>query len=107
MTDKKELINQYKNRTQTGGVFAIKNMRLGKWYIDAAADLKAAKNRFTFGAIHLKLEQDYAAQNGEGFVFEVLEELPKGEGQTDKEFKDDLTVLKSLWLEKLTGQDLY
>ena len=108
MTDKKELVNQYQNRKQTGGIFAIKNTVLNKWYVDLAVELSSARNRFQFfGSTHLKLAQDYAAQKGEGFVFEVLEELEKDALQTDREFKDDLLLLKSIWLEMLAGQDLY
>ena len=108
MIDKKDAISQYKNRTQTGGVFAIKNTVLNKWHVDSTADIKAAQNRFAFfGSTHMKIAQDYAAQKGEGFVFEVLEALQKGELQTDREFKDDLALLKSIWLEKLAGQDMY
>jgi len=106
--NKKELINSYKNRTQTGGIFAIKNTLLNKWYVDCASDFAAAKNRFEFmGTSYMKIAKDYTAQKGEGFVFETLEELQKGENQTDKEFQDDLEVLKSIWLEKLAGQKLY
>ena len=106
--DKKELRRQYISRTQTGGVFAIKNTVLNKWYIDSTPDIKAAQNRFAFlGSTHMKLTQDYAAQKGEGFVFEVLEELQRGELQSDVAFRDDLTLLKAIWLEKLAGQDLY
>ena len=106
--DKKELINQYKSRVQIGGVYAIKNMTLNKWYVDATSDLAAAENRFKFfGSTHMKVEQDHKAQNGEGFVFEVLEELKKNESQTGREFKDDLVVLKDIWLEKLSGRELY
>jgi len=106
--DKKEIINQYKNRKQTGGVFAIKNTLSGKWYVDSAPDTEAAKNRFEFmGDSFIKIANDYKSQKGEGFVFEVLDELQKGDSQTDKEFQDDLSMLKSIWLEKLSGQPLY
>lgn len=106
--DKKNLINQYKSRTKIGGVYAIKNNLLNKWYVDATPDLAAAENRFNFfGSTQMKVEQDYKAQKGEGFTFEVLEELKKGETQSDKEFKADLTLLKNIWLEKLSSQALY
>ena len=106
--DKKELINQYKFRVQIGGVYVIKNLTLNKWYVDATTDLEASKNRFKFfGSTQMNVERDYKTQNGKGFVFEVLEELKKGENQTDNEFKDDLTVLKDIWLEKLKDQNLY
>jgi len=106
--DKKELAKQYKNRKQIGGVFAIKNAALGKWYVDCTADLAAARNRFGFmGDSFMKIAKDYKEQKGEGFEFVVLEELHKRETQTGKEFSMDLALLKSLWLEKLVGQELY
>ena len=106
--NKKELIHQYRTRTQTGGIYAIKNIKLNKWFVDSAQDLAAIKNRFEFmGTSFMKIARDYTAQNGEGFVFEALEELEKGEAQTPKEFGDDLALLKSIWLEKLAGQELY
>ncbi|MDR1564711.1 MAG: GIY-YIG nuclease family protein [Oscillospiraceae bacterium] len=106
--ERKELIQQYKGREQIGGIYAIKNLKLDKWYVDCAADLKGIKNRFEFfGSTHLKVAPDYQAQKGEGFVFEALEELKKGEAQTDKEFKEDLALLKEMWLEKLSEQSMY
>ena len=107
--DKKEMKTLYKERTQTGGVFAIHNTIKRKWYIDSVKDIGAAKNRFEhFGAgTYAKLTGDCSAQKGEGFSFEVLEELHKGELQNEKEFQDDLLLLKAMWIEKLSEQDLY
>ena len=106
--DRKELSNQYKNRMEIGGIFVIKNSVSNKWYVDSTPDLAAAKNRFDFmGDSYMKIANDYKAQNGMGFEFEILEELQKGEAQSGKEFRDDLTLLKTIWLEKLTGQELY
>ena len=106
--DRKEFRNQYKNRMEIGGIFAIKNTVSNKWYVDSTPDLAAAKNRFDFfGDSYMKIANDYKAQKGMGFVFETLEELQKGETQSGKEFQDDLALLKAIWLEKLTGQELY
>ena len=70
--------------------------------------LAAAKNRFDFmGDSYMKIANDYKAQKGDGFVFETLEELEKGEEQSDQAFKEDLALLKTIWLEKLVGQELY
>ena len=105
---RKELKNKYKSRVEIGGIFAIKNTVLNKWYVDKTTDLAAAKNRFDFmGDSYIKIANDFKAQNGAGFVFETLEELQKGETQSDREFQDDLSLLKTMWLEKLTGQELY
>ena len=106
--DKKEIREQYKTRTVIGGVYAIRNTINNKMFFDSTTDLNSARNRFEFfGNISPKVAADWAAQNGQGFTFEVLEELKKGESQTDQEYKEDLKLLKSIWLEKLAGQYLY
>ena len=109
---KKELRFQYKERDITGGVCAIINTMNNKMLLEATTDLQGSKNRFEFSqktgsCIHLKLQNDWNKQGGEQFVFEVLEELRKGDTQTAKEFKADIDVLKELWLDKLSNKDLY
>jgi hypothetical protein len=37
----------------------------------------------------------------------VLEELKKGEKQSTEDFKDDIESLREMWLEELSGKDLY
>jgi hypothetical protein len=106
--DRKGLVARYKNRSVVGGVFAIKNAVLDKWYIDCTDDLRAAENRFDFMAdSYMRIAKDYHAQAGQGFSFEALEELTRGETQTDSGFREDLALLKEMWLEKLAGQALY
>ncbi len=109
---KKELKLQYKERTITGGVFAIRNTVNNRLLLDATTDLQGSKNRFDFtkmtgSGLHLKIQKDWTAQKGEGFVFEVLEELEKDPVQTQQEFEADIQVLKELWGEKLAGENLY
>jgi len=109
---RKEMQAQYKEREIIGGVYALRNTLKNKLYIDAAVDLRGAKNRFDFAVgtgtcIHLKLQDDWAEQAGSHFEFEVLEELKKGAAQSPEDFKADLELLKEIWLEKLVGEDLY
>ena len=106
--DKKELREQYRNRTVIGGIYTIKNTINGKVLLDSTTDLKGARNRFEFfGCPNPKMTADWSAQKGECFVFDVLEELEKDEIQTDKEFKDDLKILLEIWRDKFSSQDLY
>ena len=106
--DKRELRERYRQREVVGGVYAIKNTVLDKWFVDSTPNIGAARNRFSFfGDANLKIKADFTAQNGQGFDFVVLEELTKGETQTDAEFKADLAVLKDMWLGKLEGQEIY
>jgi hypothetical protein len=109
---KKEIIAQYKKREIIGGVYAIKNTLNNKLLLGAVTDLQGTVNRFEFSkktgsCVDLKLQNDWNTQGGERFVFEILEELKKGETQTEAEFKADIDALKEMWLENLAGRDLY
>jgi len=111
-TSRKELIKQYKGREILGGVYIIRNTLKNKLLVDATTDLRGSRNRFEFAqktctCIDLKLKKDWDAQSGNGFVFEVLEELIRGETQTGDEFKEDIKLLKEIWIEKLSGETLY
>ena len=109
---KKELIAQYKERETTGGVYIIRNTRNNKLLLDAATDIKIVRNRFEFAhktgsCVNMKLQKDWAEHGSGSFVLEVLEELRKGETQTDKEFKADIDLLKEMWSEKLKDEEMY
>ena len=109
---KKELQMQYKDREVTGGVFVIRNTLTNRLLLDAAIDLQGRINRFEFArktgsCVDMKLQKDWADHGSGLFVLEVLEELKKGEIQTDAEFKADINILKELWLEKLSNEDFY
>lgn len=109
---KKDMINQYKDREITGGIYAIKNTETGKMLIEATTDLRGRQNRFEFSqktgtCVYVKLRDDWNKQKGEQFILEVLEELKKGESQSMEDFKADIEILLEMWLEKLAGSDLY
>jgi hypothetical protein len=109
---KKELISQYREREVIGGVYVIRNTLNNKLLFAATTDLQASRNRFDFSqktgsCVDTKLQTDWNKQGGATFVFEVLEELNKGEKQSAEEFKDDIEVLREMWLDELSGKDLY
>lgn len=102
----------HKERIVLGGVYAITNNVTGRRLVEATQSLAASRNRFEFAqttgvAVTLKLQKDWHTYGAENFVFEVLEELEKGEAQTQREFADDLKLLKELWLEKGDPAGLY
>jgi hypothetical protein len=108
---KKDLRAEYDKRPVKGGVFAIKNTGTGRMLVDSTADMRGSANRFDFMkktdyCPNPKLQKDWTG-SAAPFEFEIIEELEKGDAQTDAEFKSDLRVLKELWLEKLSGADLY
>jgi hypothetical protein len=107
---KKRLLSAYRERKVVGGVFAIRNTDHGKRLIDSTVDLHGSRNRFDFmkktgSCYHLKLRGEWSGNPP--FVFEVLEELEKGETQTDSEFAEDVKALRELWLEKLRDERFY
>lgn len=109
---RKEMAQQYRDRKQIGGVFLVRNTVNGKALLDASTDLPGSKNRFTFAqdtgtCVYLRMQKDWKEQCGKGFAFEVLEELEKGETQTNAEFATDIKALKELWSEKLANEALY
>ena len=109
---KKELQSQYSGREVTGGVFLIRNTVNNRILINAATDLQSSRNRFDFAqktgsCIDMKLQKDWAEHGSAAFALEVLDELKKGETQTDAEFKADVSLLKEIWLERMAEEDQY
>ena len=106
------MLAQYKEREIIGGVYVIRNLSKNKLLLDAAQDINGSRNRFEFSVktgscVYMKLQNDWNEQKGEQFVFEILEELKKGETQSPAEFKADIELLKQIWLEKLSGENFY
>ena len=111
-TQKNELKAQYKEREVVGGVYAIRNTRNNRVYLDAASDLRSIRNRFDFAVstgscVNVALQADWSAHGADAFAFEVLEEIVKGETQTAKEFRADVALLKDLWRDKMAAETLY
>jgi len=109
---KKELREQYKEREIIGGVYLIRNTRNGRILLEAAPDLGSAKNRFEFAqntgsCVHMILQKDWSEHGCAAFSFEVLEELKKLDTQTKEEFKADVELLKEIWTEKYSNEELY
>jgi len=103
---KKEILAQYKEREVVGGVYIIRNTLNNKLLLDAASDLQSIRNRFDFAlktgsCVNPKLQKDWSEHGSGVFVLEILEELIKGNTQTDAQFKADVEFLKEVWLDKL------
>ena len=102
----------YKEKKKTGGIYAVRNSVTGRALLGAAPDLEGFRNRFAFSlatdsCVQPKLDNDWKTYGGGAFVLEILETLEKKETQTDREFNDDLKILRELWLEKQDPASLY
>lgn len=111
--DRRRLLrDSCRQRHTAGGVYQIVNIQTGKRLICAQRDLDGSKNRFDFSVmtgscVHPRLAQDWSLCGPQAFRFEILEQLEKKSEQTDRQFDEDLEVLRGLWLEKFESRELY
>lgn len=102
---KKELKEHYKNRSVVGGVYCIKCNGNGRTWLKSTKDLEGQKNRFQFFVStntcpEPSMLADWKQYGANSFSIVILEELKKGDTQSDREFADDISVLLDMWLEK-------
>lgn len=110
--DKKMMTAAYKQRAVIGGICAIKNIKTGRTLLVDTQDITGSRNRFEFSrqtgsAVSMIIQTDWQTYGFDSFSFEVLEELKKSETQTLKEFAEDLKILKEMWREKFSVDQLY
>ena len=108
---KKQLKNDYKSKLAVGAVYAIECSGNQRRCIKSTADIGGIRNRFNF-ALATKscpepaLQSEWVEYGSEAFSLIILEELKMKEGQTAKEFAEDIKLLHELWLDKLTPGEL-
>ena len=110
--DRKELINNYKERKITGGVYKIINTKTNMYLLSSAVNLEGANNRFNFAkatgtCIEFKLQKDWDKYSSEIFIFEIVESINKKTEQDDKGFAEDVKVLEEMWREKFGSEKEY
>lgn len=110
--DRKKITDAYKARRAVGGVFAVRNSANGKSLIQYTTELQGSRNRFEFslvtgGCAYKPLEEDNKKFGNKVFSFEVLEQLEQKEGQTDKDFKDEIEALYIMLTEGMDSEKLY
>ena len=104
--DRKELIQQYKQRRPPMGVYRVHNTVSGRALVAASTDLSSILNRHRAqlsmgGHSARELQADWNEHGPDSFVFEILDTLTPSE-QPDYNPIEDLTVLEDMWLEKLS-----
>lgn len=108
---KKELKEQYKSRAVIGGIYCIKCNSNERQWIKSTMDMKGQKNRFDFSVsvnscLEPSMRLDWSQYGAKSFSFIILEEIKKGETQTEREFAADVEALLEMWVEKQQQEDL-
>jgi DNA-binding CsgD family transcriptional regulator len=108
--NKKDIINNYKQREIEMGIIQIYNTVNGYSYVDISTDLykpfESIKFQLNMGKVKFKkLQEDWAAFGEDAFELKVVEKLKPNEGSTDKEKVDDLKELLNMWIES-QGENL-
>ncbi len=109
---KKEIITEYKQKKNTGGVYRIYNKKTGKSFIKGDADLEAVENRFLFSqkinsAFTIVMATDWAEYGPDSFAMEIMEETKIGSEESPRAFRDRLKKLGEQWKEKYPPELLY
>ena len=112
MKSRKEMRQEYKERTVTGGVYLFKDAISGKALLQSTGTIEKAKSLLEFSkstgsCVHPILAEDWAAHGAEAFSLEILETIDKKDTQTNEEFKEDIIALEELWREKIGTDKLY
>ncbi len=109
---RKELLRAYRERAETGGVYAFVNKGSGKRLILSTTNIDKAESQLDFAkttglCIHPLVATDWNATGGDSFSLEILERVIKGETQTQEEFVNDIHALEALWKERFGETELY
>lgn len=107
---RKQLKNNYKNKAAVGGVYAIECSGNHRRCIKSTVDIAGIKNRFQF-ALSIKgcpdpiMNNEWIQYGSDAFSLVILEELTMKDGQTPKEFANDIALLYEMWLEKTAAEE--
>ena len=107
---KKQMVAEYMQRKPDMGVFMIRSKSENKCHVEAAKDFRSKMNgslvKLEAGSHpNLELQQDWTARGKEQFDMCILEKLEPKKEEENKDYTQDLNLLKELWMEKLLEEE--
>ncbi|MGI5921502.1 MAG: GIY-YIG nuclease family protein [Syntrophomonadaceae bacterium] len=108
---KKELQAQYKLMKPEIGIFAVINKSNSRHYLEVAQNLKGKINGTTFqlnagSHPNRDLQKDWLNIGAEGFEIRILEQIECEDDKSTADYKDEMTLLKMIWSDKLTKENI-
>ena len=107
---KRRLKDEYKQKLNVGAVYVLECRGNHRRWIRSTTNIQGIRNRFQFAA-SMKVCPDPVTRSEcdqygcDSISLAVLEELQMKEGQTVKEFSDEIELLQELWTEKLLSDE--
>ena len=107
---KRRLKDEYKHKLSVGAVYVLECSGNHRRWIRSTINIQGIRNRFLFAA-SMKVCPDPATRSEcdrygcDSISLAVVEELQMKEGQTVKEFSDEIELLQELWTEKLLSDE--
>jgi hypothetical protein len=107
--DRKELREQYKNIKPEMGVIMIKSEKSRKCFIEATRNIRGAMNRAQFSLdigshINKEFQKDIEELGASTFKITILEKLDYDEKKENKDYKEELAILRTMCAEKLSEE---
>lgn len=104
---REELKQIYKEMKPKMGAFIIKNSINEKIFMNVSKDLKSTFNSYWFqlkmGSHMIKeMQKDWNKYGKDAFTFEVLEYLEYDKKEENKDYSEELDIMKMMWMEKLS-----
>ncbi len=108
---RKELQEQYKLMKPDMGIVTVINKKENKYFLEIAPNLKSMINRVTFqlkfdGHPHQELQSDWNKLGADNFEIKILDTMPYEDDESKTDYKEDLELLKIIWTEKLTKDEI-
>lgn len=111
MERKKELKELYKQMKPEMGVFAVKCTVNNKYYMESSPNLKGRINSTVFklnAKIHpnKELQEDWNRYGEDRFNISIIDTLKYSEDETKTDYREDLALLKEVWEEKMSKENI-
>jgi hypothetical protein len=105
--DRRKKIKEYKNTVLSMGIVQVRNVKNGRIYLSASANMTGTMNSIRFqlrmGSFLPcpELAKDWRDLGEDSFVIEVLDELKPVNDDPGRDYQEDLKELEKIWREKL------
>ncbi len=108
-SNRKQMVEEYKNMKHEMGVIVIKCEQLKKCHVVGHKNTRTFINGATFklnagSYVNRELQSDYTKWGKDKFTIEVAEVLPYDDDETKTDYAEELEILQMEWEEKMTAQ---